>query len=389
MAVDDTTFYNLKGEEVNRSNLVQQMIDYYTSKLELGETKVTDFNEGSEIRNLLEAFAVDIYTLMEEENELTKIAFIETAEGEWLDKHGANPLINIPRLTGTEATGIVTFSVPDITAGEMTIPEGTLLSCTENDLDYVTDSDCIINVGETSATVSATCLTVGYDGNCGADTITILHDEYLDISLITVTNTESFHDGTDYEDDDDYRKRLLGFVRKNTFGSKDYYVELASNVPGVHDVILVDDEDYSAKIIVNGDEKPTPNDTLLEVLSTFTDTNNISLGHNFIVDTPTYDTYSFDVELNVYRELTESFLTHIITDFVNGGAREEGFEFDGLNIGGDLRKAELYSIFDRIDVVQSVTFKQHGTDTEISDITVNDGHVLKIGDLYITQTVVE
>ena len=53
------------------------MIEYYNQKLEIGETKVTDFNEGSEIRNLLESFAVDLYDLMEDNYEATKIAFIK------------------------------------------------------------------------------------------------------------------------------------------------------------------------------------------------------------------------------------------------------------------------------------------------------------------------
>ena len=88
MAVDDVSFYNINGEEVSRSILVQQMINFYQSKLQIGDTRITDFNEGSEIRTLLESFAVDLYTLMEEVDDVSRICFVETAEGEWLDKHG-------------------------------------------------------------------------------------------------------------------------------------------------------------------------------------------------------------------------------------------------------------------------------------------------------------
>ena len=89
MALDDVTFYNVLGQEISRNILVTEMIKYYNLKLEIGETRVTDFNEGSEIRNLLEAIAVDLYVLLDNMNEVTKTAFIETATGEWLDKHGA------------------------------------------------------------------------------------------------------------------------------------------------------------------------------------------------------------------------------------------------------------------------------------------------------------
>ena len=75
MALEEVSFYNIVGEEVNLSNIVNQMIDYYDQKLEVGETRVTDFNEGSEIRNLLEAVAVLGFAVLEDENEAGKLPF--------------------------------------------------------------------------------------------------------------------------------------------------------------------------------------------------------------------------------------------------------------------------------------------------------------------------
>ena len=99
MAIEDVSFINLRGEVISRENLVQQMVDYYSLKLNAGESKVTDFNEGSEIRNLLESFAVDIYYLSEMENDVLKQAFVDTATGTWLDKIGMHPFIKLPRFT--------------------------------------------------------------------------------------------------------------------------------------------------------------------------------------------------------------------------------------------------------------------------------------------------
>ena len=86
MAVDETSFTTITGTEITRGLLVQWMVNYYNALFEVGDTRVTDFNEGSEIRNLLESVAVDFYALMEDQYELSKIAFIETAEGEWLEQ---------------------------------------------------------------------------------------------------------------------------------------------------------------------------------------------------------------------------------------------------------------------------------------------------------------
>ena len=218
MAIDDVSFYNLLGEEITRSKIVEEMINYYKLKLEAGETRVTDFNEGSEIRNLLEAIAVDLYWLMDEENELTSIGFIESADGEWLDKHGGNHFIRLARDTGSEAIGYVTFSIPEALSNDVTIEEGTIL-VSDDGLEFATDGECTIFAGDTENTVSITCLTTGSDGNVEAGTITTIDDDYLDINGLTVTNEDPLTHGTDYEEDEEYRERLLSYIRQDDFGS--------------------------------------------------------------------------------------------------------------------------------------------------------------------------
>ena len=290
MAIEEDTFYDVNGYEVSRRNLVQQMIDNYNEKLSLGETRVTDFNEGSEIRNLIEIMAVNPFNIMQNQNELTKIAFVETATGEWLDKHGANPYVQLSREQGTEATGFLTFTIPSVQASDVIIPLGTVVASTENSLQYVTDSDLVIAVGDTSGTVSCTCLTVGVDGNCASGTVTVIEDDTLGVSGLSVTNSEAFSGGEDYEDDDAYRERLLAFLRKDDFGSIGYYENLAESVDGVHDVLFVDATGYSKKCLVNGNVKPTPDTVLAGVLELLTIPDNIVLNHSFTVDKPDYVT---------------------------------------------------------------------------------------------------
>jgi len=388
MAVDDEVFYNILGEEVSRSLLVQQMIDYYTLKLQVGETKVTDFNEGSEIRNILEAFAVDIYMLMELVNEAGRIAFVETAEGEWLDKHGANPYIQLTRHTGEYSTGFVTFSIPDISTNAITIPEGTIVLSTDNGLEYSTNIETVIPVGETSVTVACTCLTTGEDGDCPAGSISIVNNDYTNIVGLSVVNEDNFSGGVDYEDDDDYRARLLEFIRKDDFGSLPYYTELAENVSGVHDVLLVDDASYTKKILVNGDVKPTPDGVLTDVLTAFSDTNNIIVGQSFIVDKPTYTLVDLVVNVVVddLDDLSSSDVETLLNNFFDGGDDIVGLEFDGLSIGESLTKNALYSAFFIIDTVQSVLVKVNGSNDEITEVTCGATAVLKLDDLTVNIT---
>ena len=163
MALEEVSFYNTDGKEINISNIVNQMINYYSLKLEVGETKLTDFNEGSEIRNLLEAFAVGIYALLEEQHEATKIAFISTSYGGWLDKIGELPFINLPRIPASYSQGSVTFTLATAQSSDFTIPADTILACSDNGLEFVTTTDCFIATGDTTGTASVECLTTGAD----------------------------------------------------------------------------------------------------------------------------------------------------------------------------------------------------------------------------------
>lgn len=361
MPIEDETFYNILGEEISRTSLVQMMIDYYQTKLEIGETKVTDFNEGSEIRNLLESFAVDIYNVLEDQNDLSSIAFIETADGEWLDKHGAMPQIRLERDLGQEATGYVEFKIPTPAETEIIIPMETILSCEENGLDYSTNADAIIGIGETSVLVSVNCLTTGEDGNCAKNTLNTINDNTINISGLTVTNPEKFEYGTDYEEDDEYRERLLAYERKNDFGSLPYYQELGDNVEGVHDIYISDKTSgYTKTITINSINKPITDEIILNVIETFTDVNNVIVDHIFNFESATEVPIALDIDVDVNEEIENSEIINFLTTLFNGGEADQGTELEGLYIGETLRKEQIESILEIIeDIIQINSLKYY------------------------------
>ena len=349
-----------------------------------GETKVTDFSEGSEIRNLIESQAVDIYYLMELENDVLKQAFIDTATGNWLDKHGLHPIVQLPRLSGVPARGTVTFSIPAALNSDFVIPTDTLL-ISDNNVNYLTDGECIILSGETSASVGVTCSISGVEGNIGADTLTKIDDINLTNAGVTVTNSLAFTGGVDYEDDEAYRSRLLSYVRRDDFGSVPYYIELAESVPGVHDVVLVDEIGYTKKILINGTTKPTTDSLLLKVLTVFSALGNTVLNHTFTVGKPTFDSFNLAVTITTNRELSETTLKNYLWDYFNGGSHIEGLTYPGLNISQGVSEAELSSIFNIFEDIQSATFKINNNTITKIDCTAN--HVLLLNEITITQTV--
>ena len=386
MALEEVSFYNVNGDEINITNLVEQMINYYDLKQEVGETRITDFNEGSEIRNILEAFAILGYAILEEQYESTRIAFINTSYGGWLDRIGELPFIDLPRISGQQSTGSVTFTLSSALTDDYTIPSGTILLSSETSLEFETDGDVVIFAGELTGTGVATCLTNGIDGNVGVGSIDTISDDSVDTEILSVTNEYAFELGLDYEDDDAYRERLLANVRADGFGSVGYYNRIGEAVTGVHDVKLVSDATYTRKVLVNGKVKPTPESVLLDVLVEYSSLENLVLGHSFIVDRPVYDDIELEVSLSVSAEMDETSLSNNLFAFFDGRGFDR-MEYTGVNIDESMSRDKLvsaFSIFPEVVSVDSIMVD----DSEVTTLTPSVDGVLRLVDVSFSQTVV-
>ena len=390
-SLNDESFYNILGEEISRNGLVQQMINLYGLLLEVGETRITDFNEGSEIRNFLETIAVDHYVILEDQNEHAKITFIDTAYGEWLDKHGQHPAIRLERNQGNEAVGEVTFTIPSVSTEQTIIPEGTLLASTETGLQFVTDYDAVIEIGDLNVDVQCTCMSVGEDGNVVSGSIDLIDDDFLDVHGITVTNADAFTGGVDYEEDEAYRARLLEYVRREDFGSLPYYINLAETVPGVHDVKLVDEVGVSKKILVNGDVKETSDTLLVDVLTRFSDTRNLGINHTFNVAKPTFVKYSLEVTVDVDAELPSGTFEDLLVKYVDGGYStfDGRIEFNGVRIGQSITKDEFVNALKIIGNVADATITiKNASSTSVDVCSVEADEVVEITNVSVTQNVI-
>lgn len=382
MALNEVSFYNTNGDEISLSNIVNQMINYYNMKHEVGETVITDFNEGSEIRNLLEAFAIGIYALLEEQHEATKIAFISTSEGVFLDRLGELPFIDLPRITGSVAGGSVTFTLAEAQSDDVVIPAETFIR-NEDEISFYTLSDCVISSGDLTGSVLVEAISPGADGNAPAGTVTIFEDEDIDTSLVSVTNAEDFRGGSDWEDDDEYRQRLLDNVQADGFGTVGWYRSLCEDVDGVHDVKFVSDATYTRKCLVNGSVKPTPDGVLLDVLTELSDLDNLVLGHRFIVDKPSYTSVDLDISLDVTNEMDTDILDDCLGAFVDGTSFDR-LEYTGLRIGEDFNALMVKSALAIFPDIVDVTSVESGG-VEVETVSPGVNGVIQLGTVSWTQ----
>ena len=396
--MSEESFYTLDGELINTDILVNKMISFFNDALGEKATQITDFNEGSEVRNLLESVAVDIYDLMWESDKNKSISFLTYAEGEWLDLHAE--ALGTVRGMGSEAYGTLLFEIPAPATSPIVIEENTIVVNEETEARYITEDEETISVGETSVTCPASSYLPGEDMNCPADTITIFLDNppYIDM---TVTNPSAFTGGMDEEDDDELRARLEALNTQDTFGSLSYYQNLALAVPYVHDIKITPslNENYTNIVYVNFNTKPDDidliNTMLVPVVEAFTDQENIVLGHRFQVMVCGYEIVNLRLDIYVDDLVDDNDIIDVLQTLFDGGTGDTGYYASGLNIEQPLTRYDIIKAVETLDGVADVdmVWRRIWEDDEpideiFSTISPALNNVFKLGTVTINQNII-
>lgn len=217
-----------------------------------------DVSEGSVAYDLLHPTAEEIERLKQFDLDyLFQQIWPQFAEGEALDHHGESR--GLSRKEPTTASGILTVTGDPgtpILKGDLFATEGigTIPSMSyEADKDYVIPEEGTIDI-------EVTCTEPGTDGNCTAEKVIIVEDS--DDGVDECINHTAFTGGTDEEEDDDYRQRILDFdqARSTSYsGSMADYRRWANEVPGVGAAIIIpatDDSGLVTIVITDGNGDP-------------------------------------------------------------------------------------------------------------------------------------
>ena len=235
-------FYDLNGYEVSIESIRNEMISNYDGDL-------TDFNDGSEILSIYTGIATAIYGLREQLDTVLTQIHVDTAFDSQLDEIAAEPKINLTRNEGTTATGEVVFTLNQVQEEDFLIEEGTMLIA-NGDLEFETTADCIIPAGELNNLVSVESIEVGVEYNIKPHRIELLEPS----DAFSVDNPYNFSDGTNYEEDEEFRERIMEYASVSDFGSAPYYVSVLTNEfrDNMHDVLVKKCEcDYTGVIVPN------------------------------------------------------------------------------------------------------------------------------------------
>ena len=216
-----------------------------------------DTSEGSIAYDLLHPTAVEVERIKQFDLDyLFQQIWPQFAEGVALDYHGearglrrkqATPAVGILTVTG-EAGTIIEQGDLFATEGYASIPS----------MSYQADEETVIPE-EGVVDIAVTCTETGSEGNCTAGKVIVIED--TDDAVEECINNAAFTGGTDEEDDDAYRQRILDFdqARSTSYsGSMADYRRWANEVSGVGSAIVIPAQDDSGLVTIvitdgNGD----------------------------------------------------------------------------------------------------------------------------------------
>lgn len=375
-------FFNIYDEEISQESILEDLISYYQELHDAGKTEITDFSEGSEVRTLLEVLSHLAYNIREEQNDTIANHFINTADDEYLDLLGANPNVALERIEGNSASGLVKFSIGTPATSEVIIPTDTSVNSDEQE--YVTTEEGIISIGETYTYVPVECVIEGADGNCEIGVI----NNCDDFPEIIVINDEAFTDGIDEENDDDYRNRLLEYLRADNFGSRGYYENILLSIDNMHDIKTFDSTD-TITYYLNTNSLNKNAAALTEAIEYFNDNNNIQLGHSFEFRTSIIHSLIFRIHLPSNAEVTSNeIITTCKSIFTGGNTGYSLNDYSGLNMGESKTKSEVIELIktafpDLTNVTIDLIYIDGDTASEIEFPNENPYNAFELGQLVV------
>ncbi|HHX87693.1 MAG TPA: baseplate J/gp47 family protein [Firmicutes bacterium] len=196
---------------------------------------------------------------------LMRLFFVQTSYGQYLDYLGQPR--GVTRLKATPATGDIHFTGSPGTV----ISEGSVIATlaigNAPAIMFETTEEAIID-GEGEATARARCAEPGTTGNVPAGVIVLMADPIEGIT--DVVNPEPFTGGTEIEEDDAFRQRILEAVRlPATSGNMHHYKMWAKEVPGIGDakVFPLWDGPGTVKVVVIDGNKRAASPELVDAVA--------------------------------------------------------------------------------------------------------------------------
>ena len=185
--------------------------------------------EGCDLAVRLWAAAAQVQALGIQADWVLEQSFPQTAQGVYLDYHGV--MRGLKRTPETKAAGTIRFTVAAAPAVDQIISAGTVCMTAE-EVRFQTTKSVTLAAGSLSADAPAEALEGGSGGNVVPGAVCIL--TACPVAVTGCTNPQAFSGGSDEEDDESFRARILeSYQRLPNGANAAWYEQTAMGYPGV------------------------------------------------------------------------------------------------------------------------------------------------------------
>lgn len=278
--------------------------------------------EGDARRIFLEQFAIPLVALYNAINTTGRNNLLQYASGDYLDGIGARWGELGERLPAQKSFATALFTLSAVQSADITIPAGTRVTTTDNNLFFAVSEDLTISAGDTTGSVTIEALETGisYNGLTSG-----LINKIVDpvAYVLSVSNTTTSQGGADIETDEDYRARLqIVASAPSTAGSIESYkfwalkadstiVDVSVTTPSAGTVTLT-------ALLENG---TVPDSTMITKITNFL-TDKRPLTDNLTVQAPTATnytivfTYYIDIANSAQATTIQTAVTNAVNEYV-------------------------------------------------------------------------
>lgn len=185
-----------------------------------GEQTGLEPREGCDLSARLYALAAQVYSLYVQADWVTRQAFPQTAEGEYLDRHAQ--LRGLKRKPAAAAEGVVRFTAGEVSAAPRDIPQGTVCM-TAGLVRFETTGPAVLEAGSLTVDAPVRALTAGKSGNVSAGAIVSM--AVAPVGIASCTNQSACTGGADGEEDEALRARVLESFRRLPNGANSAFYQ--------------------------------------------------------------------------------------------------------------------------------------------------------------------
>lgn len=249
-------------------------------------------------------------------------------------------LVGVNRLPASAAECTIQFNLVN-GHNPVQLPSGIRVQSIDGNVIFITNNAVDIGIGINTVTVTALCQTTGVIGNAyDAGKISIILDPQPYIS--SAANIDTTNGGSDAETDDQLRTRISlapsSFSVAGPSGAYKYFAKSAH--PSIVDVAVITTNPGEVTLYPLCDGGVLPSTEILNsVLSICSDEKVRPQNDTVLVDTPTVQNYTIEIQLTTYTGA----INQDVLDLVN--ANLNAFKTDRNNkLGMDVIKTQLSAL---------------------------------------------